>query len=87
MDAQIFHAGTRREGKRWLTSGGRVLGVVGFDRDLKASLEKTYKLVNRVKFEGAMYRRDIGLRKKPETPKMPAISETPKTIEGPNAES
>jgi len=87
MDAQIFHAGTRREGKRWLTAGGRVLGVVGFDRDLKASLEKTYKLVNRVKFDGAMYRRDIGLRKIPETPKLQATSKSPEITEGASAES
>jgi len=62
MDAQIFHAGTRREGKRWLTSGGRVLGVMAVDNNLKAALEKTYRLVSKIRFDGAMIRRDIGNR-------------------------
>ncbi len=58
----IFHAGTSLKGGQWLTAGGRVLGVTGLDKNLKAALNRTYQVVKKIKFEGAMYRRDIGLR-------------------------
>ncbi|MBU0983876.1 MAG: phosphoribosylamine--glycine ligase [candidate division Zixibacteria bacterium] len=58
----IFHSGTRRDGKQWLTDGGRVLGVMGSGDNLQAALKKSYSLVDRIKFPGAMYRRDIGFR-------------------------
>ncbi|UCE25457.1 MAG: phosphoribosylamine--glycine ligase [Candidatus Zixiibacteriota bacterium] len=58
----IFHAGTERKGDRLVTSGGRVLGVTGMDRDLKQALNRAYRHISRIKFDGAMYRRDIGFR-------------------------
>lgn len=61
-DKLVFHAGTSVKGNRWYTSGGRVFSVVGIDRDLKSALGKTYQMVNRIKFDGAMYRKDIGFR-------------------------
>lgn len=60
--AYVFHAGTTRDGNQWKTAGGRVLGVMGMDNSLKAALNKTYKIVKRIKFDGAHYRRDIGHR-------------------------
>ncbi|MEW6049809.1 MAG: phosphoribosylamine--glycine ligase [Candidatus Zixiibacteriota bacterium] len=58
----VFHAGTRRDGSNWLTAGGRVLGVVGVDTELKGSLDRAYAAVKKIRFDGATYRRDIGFR-------------------------
>lgn len=58
----VFHAGSKREGGRWQTAGGRVLGVVGIDADLKSSLERAYGAVKKIRFDGAMFRRDIGAK-------------------------
>jgi len=58
----ILHAGTIQKGNRWITTGGRVLGVMGMDKNLKLALNRAYRMVNKIKFEGAMYRRDIGFR-------------------------
>ena len=58
----VFHAGTEIKGNRLVTSGGRVLGVTAIDKDLKAARDRAYKLVNRVNYDGAMFRTDIGFR-------------------------
>ena len=58
----IFHAGTRREGDRWLTNGGRVLNVVARGRDLAAALEKAYQACGMIHWPGMQYRHDIGRR-------------------------
>ncbi|MFZ1683582.1 MAG: phosphoribosylamine--glycine ligase [Candidatus Zixiibacteriota bacterium] len=65
----VFHSGTRRENNRFLTSGGRVLAVVGVDNDLKQALDRAYASVKKIRFDGAHYRRDIGAKafKKVET--------------------
>lgn len=58
----VFHAGTAFREGQWLTSGGRVLGVTGMDKDLKTALNRAYRVVNKIRFDGAMFRRDIGFR-------------------------
>lgn len=58
----VFHAGTRRDGKTLVTAGGRVLGVVGVNNDLKSALTKSYEVAKQISFEGVTYRRDIGYR-------------------------
>ncbi|MEW6412976.1 MAG: phosphoribosylamine--glycine ligase [Candidatus Zixiibacteriota bacterium] len=58
----VFHAGTSRQGGKWLTAGGRVLGVMGMDKTLKLALERAYREVSKIRFDGAMFRRDIGSR-------------------------
>ncbi|MEE8149700.1 MAG: phosphoribosylglycinamide synthetase C domain-containing protein, partial [candidate division Zixibacteria bacterium] len=58
----IFHAGTGRKSNNWVTTGGRVLNVVGIESNLKLSLDKAYRMVKNIKFDGAMYRKDIGFR-------------------------
>ncbi|UCG62012.1 MAG: phosphoribosylamine--glycine ligase [Candidatus Zixiibacteriota bacterium] len=58
----VFHAGTERKGDRLVTSGGRVLGITGLDSDLKLAINRAYRHISRIKFEGAMFRRDIGSR-------------------------
>jgi phosphoribosylamine--glycine ligase len=56
----VFHAGTRSEGGRLVTGGGRVLTVAATGATMEAAREKAYRNVERIRFEGAHYRRDIG---------------------------
>jgi len=58
-DVVVFHAATRREDSRWLTNGGRVLGVTGVGDSLPQAIERAYQGVAVIHFEGAHYRRDI----------------------------
>jgi phosphoribosylamine--glycine ligase len=55
-----FHAGTRRDGERVLTAGGRVLNVTATGDDLDAALASAYAGVNALCFDGMHFRRDIG---------------------------
>jgi phosphoribosylamine--glycine ligase len=58
----VFHAGTRQEGDKFVTDGGRVLGVTAVDRDLPSTIMLAYEAVNKIHFEGMHYRRDIGAK-------------------------
>jgi phosphoribosylamine--glycine ligase len=58
-DTIRFHAGTRREGGRWLTSGGRVLGITGLGATLREARERAYAGVRAIHFEGLVHRSDI----------------------------
>lgn len=59
----VFHAGTERtQGDRFRTAGGRVLNVVGIDRDLESAIKRAYGGVRRIRFDGATFRTDIGFR-------------------------
>ncbi len=58
----VFHAGTRREGNNWTTTGGRVLAAMASEQDLKTALDKAYGLVGRIRFDGAFFRKDIGAK-------------------------
>ena len=57
---EIFHAGTRREDGKLLTSGGRVLAVTAVGNDLAQARERAYDAVKCINFEGMRYRTDIG---------------------------
>ncbi|MBN2171636.1 MAG: phosphoribosylamine--glycine ligase [Candidatus Krumholzibacteriota bacterium] len=59
-DRQVFHAGTRRDGERILTAGGRVLAVTARAADLAGAAARCYERLAGIGFEGAWYRRDIG---------------------------
>ena len=61
-DCRVFHAGTRAEGKDVLTSGGRVLCVTALGDNLRAARSRAYEAVERIRFEGMQYRKDIGHR-------------------------
>lgn len=61
-DTVVFHAGTRREGATFRTSGGRVLVVSAKGDDLAAARRAAYSAVERIEIEGSFYRRDIGKR-------------------------
>ena len=56
----VFHAGTKRVGEEVYTNGGRVLGVTALDKDIPSAIEKAYKAVSLIHFDGAHYRKDIG---------------------------
>ncbi|MFY9113892.1 MAG: phosphoribosylamine--glycine ligase [Dethiobacteria bacterium] len=58
----VFHAGTVSKAGKILTAGGRVLGVTSWGRDLQSTLDRAYSIVDKIKFEGAYYRRDIACR-------------------------
>jgi phosphoribosylamine--glycine ligase len=61
-DVVVFHGGTRLEAGALVTSGGRVLGVTAVGADLSAAIDRAYAAVDRIKWEGAYYRRDIGAK-------------------------
>lgn len=62
-DTVTFHAGTKFNDKGELvTSGGRVLCVVGLGGDLHQARDKAYKALDKVHFDGMQYRKDIGHR-------------------------
>jgi len=61
-DVIVFHAGTQKKGKNIITSGGRVLGVTAIDESVKNAIDKVYKAVGKITFNGAYYRKDIGYK-------------------------
>jgi phosphoribosylamine---glycine ligase len=61
-DVKIFHAGTRLENGNVLTDGGRVLCAVGRGESVAAARTKAYGAVQRVTWDGAFWRTDIGYR-------------------------
>ncbi len=61
-DVYVFHAGTKKDGSRFLTSGGRVMGVTGWKDTLEEAIDLTYEAVKEISFEGMHYRRDIGAK-------------------------
>lgn len=56
----VFHAGTKQEDGRFLTNGGRVLGVTAMAGTVSAALDKAYAAVGCIDFENAHFRKDIG---------------------------
>ena len=60
VDSIVFHAGTSADGPSVLTSGGRVLAVTSYGKNLEAALEKSYDSISKINYDGAYYRKDIG---------------------------
>lgn len=58
--ATVFHAGTTCKGNQFYTNGGRVLSVTALGKDLKEALEQAYCAVDKIHFDGAHFRHDIG---------------------------
>lgn len=56
----VFHAGTRMEGDKVLTSGGRVMAVSSFGKTMKEALALSYQNVGKIHFDGMNFRKDIG---------------------------
>ena len=59
-DAIVFHAGTKLDGHKLLTSGGRVLNVVARGESLQEAIDSVYKECAKIQFKDMYYRRDIG---------------------------
>ena len=56
----VFHAGTARQERRLVTSGGRVLGVTARASDLRQACDRAYQMVQQISWDGVHYRTDIG---------------------------
>jgi phosphoribosylamine--glycine ligase len=61
-DCRVFHAGSRLDGTRLVTSGGRVLCVTALGDSLRVARQRAYAAAEGIRFEGMQYRRDIGSR-------------------------
>jgi phosphoribosylamine---glycine ligase len=61
-DCRVFHAGTRLDGKTLLTHGGRVLCVTALGDSVRMARTRAYEVVERIRFDGMQYRKDIGHR-------------------------
>ncbi len=56
----IFHAGTKFQDGEYYTNGGRVLGICASEENLSVTMEKIYKTISGISFEGMHFRKDIG---------------------------
>ena len=61
-DFHVFHAGTALAGEDVVTSGGRVLCVTALGHNTRTAQRRAYEIVERIRFDGMQYRRDIGHR-------------------------
>jgi phosphoribosylamine--glycine ligase len=61
-DGLVFHAGTARQHGRVVTAGGRVLGVSALGATLSQAIANVYGAVDKIRWRGMQYRRDIGAR-------------------------
>ena len=59
-DSIIFHAGTSFDNDKIVTNGGRVISVVSSGKTMKEALNKSYKSIDKINFEGKTFRGDIG---------------------------
>ena len=58
----VFHAGTVKKENRWVTSGGRVLGITARGRGIADAVDEAYGAVAKISWDGMHYRKDIGGR-------------------------
>ncbi len=56
----VFHAGTSSDGPAVLSAGGRVLAITSYGKTVQAALTRSYDSAQKIEFEGAYYRKDIG---------------------------
>ena len=61
-DQITFHAGTKLQDGKLLTSGGRVMCVVGLADTVRGAQQKAYEAIDKIQFDGMQYRKDIGYR-------------------------
>ena len=57
---RVYHAGTALDGGTLVTAGGRVLAVTGLGNDLSEAARHSREAAERIDFQGAQWRRDIG---------------------------
>ena len=61
-DVLVFHSGTKKVDGQYVTNGGRVLGVTALAENLPMAIQKAYDNVDRISFDGAQVRQDIGAK-------------------------
>jgi phosphoribosylamine--glycine ligase len=61
-DFHVFHAGTTVKDGKVVTNGGRVLCVTALGDKVKIAAERAYEIVERIRFDGMQFRKDIGHR-------------------------
>jgi phosphoribosylamine--glycine ligase len=61
-DCRVFHAGTQLEGGALVTNGGRVMCVTALGDSLRIARGRAYEVIDRIRYDGMQYRRDIGHR-------------------------
>ena len=59
-DSIVFHAGTSADGPTVKSAGGRVLAVTSYGKDLESALKRSYDSAEKIEFDKAYYRKDIG---------------------------
>ncbi len=59
-DSIVFHAGTKKDGEKIVTSGGRVIAITSFGEDYKQALKKSYQNAEKLHFDKMYFRKDIG---------------------------
>ncbi len=59
-DALVFQAGTKAEGEKILSNGGRVIAVTAFGKNIDEAIKKSYQNINKISFDKMYYRNDIG---------------------------
>ena len=59
-DSIVFHAGTSSDGPAVMSNGGRVLSITSYGKDLSVALRRSYETAEKIEFENAYYRKDIG---------------------------
>jgi phosphoribosylamine--glycine ligase len=62
LPGKVFHAATKRDGDRIVTTGGRVLCAVGLGATVREAQREAYALADCIQWDGVQYRRDIGYR-------------------------
>ena len=62
VESLVFHCGTKAEGGRIVTAGGRVLSVTGLGATLRAAVDNAYARIAEISFDGMFYRKDIAHR-------------------------
>ena len=61
-DCRVFHAGTKLDNGALVTNGGRVLCVTALGDSLRMARTRAYDVIDKIRFDGMQYRRDIGHR-------------------------
>ena len=60
LQVLLFHSGTEQKDGKWITAGGRVLGVTALGEEINTAVRRAYQAVEKIEFEGMHYRKDIG---------------------------